>query len=64
MDCRVKPGNDEGGPSPQIQFLEKVIALAADDAKRGKSSTAVRRIASMPSLDSLYILTTSRFFFG
>jgi hypothetical protein len=36
MDCRVKPGNDEGGPSPQIQFLEKVIALAADDAKAGE----------------------------
>src|SRR5258705_10369087 len=32
MDCRVKPGNDGWVlPSPQIQFLEEIIALVVDD---------------------------------
>jgi hypothetical protein len=55
MDCRVKPGNDEGRPSPQIQFLEEVIALSSMMVKAGKFSTSTRRIASMPRSDSLYV---------
>jgi hypothetical protein len=36
MDCRVKPGNDEDGPSPQIHFDEEVMALSSMMVKAGE----------------------------
>jgi hypothetical protein len=54
MDCRVKPGNDEGGPHPKFQFLEEVIVLSSMMVKAGKFPASTRRIASMRRSDSLY----------